>query len=154
MVLGRPVFAQPLYYFTGYFIYVILIFGFNFKVVVGAIVKAYGSIPPYDTAAFLKEMGNVLIVMFFHEIHRPQDVDVFELRLLIVIGKMLVGSELGIRGKDPGTGEEPVYQVGIEGDFGICSDPAEKRTDFQFVIKILQEKISDIPLSAGRNEGA
>ena len=70
-----------------------------------------------------------------------------------VIGKMLVGSELGIRGKDPGTGEEPVYQVGIESDFGICSDPAEKRTDFQFVVKILQEKISDIPLSAGRNEG-
>ena len=59
------VFSKPLYKLTGYFVYIILIISFGFKVIVWAVIEADRCIPFHNLTAFFIKMADILIIMLF-----------------------------------------------------------------------------------------
>ena len=93
-------------------------------------------------------MGDIFLIMFLQDIHCTEDMDIAKLRLFIVTAEILVCSKFRIRMKDSGSSQESGDQVWIEFIFHISSSRLEERTDFQFMVELLKEKIPDIKQGA------
>lgn len=105
---GRPIFAQAPGGFPGHFIHIIVIFRFCFKIIVAAVIEADGSVPLYDVSALFKQVGDVSVIMFLHDVHGPHDMHVIKPGLFVKVCQVPVCTEFGIRMEDTGTGKEPV----------------------------------------------
>ena len=84
MLLAETVLAESLDDLAGHFVDVILIRCFDLKVEVGAVIVADGSIAFYDRLAVLKQMRDIFVVVFLHQVHGSKDVLVIKIGLLVV----------------------------------------------------------------------
>ena len=153
MLFGGAIFAQAPDRFPGHLIHIIVIFRFCFKIIVAAVIKADGSVPFYDVSAFFKQVGDVFVIMFLHDIHGPHDMHIIKPGLFVKVCQVPVCTEFGIRMEDTGTGKEPVYQVWVKCNLRVGCRSIKKGADLQVVVKLLEKEVANVKLPAGRDCG-
>ena len=80
MLLGETVFSKSLDPFTGIFIDIILIRLFDLAIKICTVIVTDGRISIDDLVAHLIEVGDVVIIMLFHDVHETQDMLVVKRR--------------------------------------------------------------------------
>ena len=80
MLLGETVFSKSLDPFTGIFIDIILIRLFDLAIKICTVIITDGRISIDDFVAHLIEVGDVVIIMLFHDVHETQDMLVVKRR--------------------------------------------------------------------------
>ena len=144
MFFWRTIFTKPFDEFSCYFINIVFVFTFGFKVIICTVVIAHRCIPFDNTAAFFIQVADVFVVMLFHQIHGSHYVYVIKIRLFVIVTHFLERTELWIRINNSWKRNKSVYKIRIEFDFSVFSDILEKWAYFKFSVDILKKEIAYI----------
>ena len=117
MFFADAVLPQAGYDFSCDLVHDLVISLFTFKVEVRAVIIKHGRIPFYDGIAVQVEPGQIIIVMFFQKIHKPQDVRIAKVRFFIIGIQSARHCVFGERFHDPGINKETVDRVAVKSHF-------------------------------------
>ena len=85
VLFRHAVFPKTADNFSGHLINIIKIGRFDLEVKVGAVVIADRGIPFHYIGAVLVKVADIFLVVFFHKIHRAEDMDIIKVGLFVII---------------------------------------------------------------------
>ena len=150
MFLAAPILAQSFQNLSGNRINVLIVWFFRFKIEIGAVIVHDRSLPGNNIVALLVEPGQIIVIMFLQHIHKPHNMLVGKIRLLIIGIQPIPSTVLGTWIENPRIGQKTIDIIAVVSHLSIRGYLRKELFQIQLPNNVLQKKVSGIDGSRPR----